>query len=141
MKKTISLIIVLTILFSFSTQALATNEKATEEFEITPMWINLMTLSASIKIDSLGIATCTSNMTQSLSDGTSKLIMNLQKLNSDNNWVTIATWTKEGSMKCINSTYRAVSKGTYRLSATGKVYDSSGNFIESGTTNSISKTY
>jgi|GEM_PF-2192583 len=52
-----------------------------------------------------------------------------------------ATWTKEGTTKCVNTTYKTVSKGTYRLSITGKVYNSYGNFIESGTTNSISKMY
>ncbi len=44
-------------------------------------------------------------------------------------------------MKCANEQFRAVSKGTYRLSVTGKVYNSSGNLIETETINSISRTY
>jgi len=140
MKKTISLIIVITILLSLGAQAMAaTNDKIADE--ISPMYIHLMTLSAYVEIDESGLARCTSNLTQGLSDGTSELIMKLQKLNSYDKWETIATWTKEGTMKCTNVTYRQVSEGTYRLSTTGVVYDSSGEFIESDTVNSISKTY
>lgn len=136
MKKTISLIIVITILLSLGAQTMAaTNDK------ISPMYIHLMTLSAYVEIDESGLARCTSNLTQGLSDGTSELIMKLQKLNSYDKWETIATWTKEGTMKCTNVTYRQVSEGTYRLSTTGVVYDKSGEFIESDTVNSISKTY
>lgn len=140
MKKTISFIIAITILLSLGVQALAaTNEKIPKE--ISPMYINLMSISAYMEIDESGLARCTSNLTQSLSDGTSELVMKLQKLNSYDRWETIATWTKEGTMKCTNVTYRQVTKGTYRLSTTGVVYDSSGSFIESDTVNSISKTY
>ena len=138
MKKTIGLIIVITILLSLGVQAVATTN---EPEDISPMYINLMTLSAYMEIEESGLARCTSNLTQSLSDGSSELIMKLQKLNSYDRWETIATWTKEGTMKCTNVTYRQVSKGTYRLSTTGVVYNSSGEFIESGTVNSISKTY
>nr|WP_312576498.1 hypothetical protein [Sedimentibacter sp.] len=138
MKKTISLIMVLTILLSFGLKATAV-EKGT--IDISPMWTNLITLGTTLSIDSSGQATCTGNMTQNLTDGTCILVMNLQKLDSNNSWNTIATWTKKGSTKCVNTTYKNISKGTYRLSLTGKVYNSYGNFIESGTINSINKTY
>jgi len=138
MRKIISLIMLLIILLSFGLQATAA-ESGT--IDISPMWTNLITLGTTLSIDSSGKATCTGNMTQNLSNGTCVLVMNLQKLDSNNTWYTIATWTKEGTTKCVNTTYKTVSKGTYRLSVTGKVYNSYGNFIESGTTNSISKIY
>jgi hypothetical protein len=139
MKKIIGLIIVMSILLTFEMQAYAADEKPAGE--ISPMYINLMSLSSHLDIDKLGIAGCTANLTQSLSDGSCKLIMNLQKLDSDEKWSTIATWTKEGVMKCANVQYRAVSRGKFRLSVTGEIYDNNGNFIESGTVNSITKTY
>ncbi|MGD9569516.1 MAG: hypothetical protein AB7V48_14595 [Sedimentibacter sp.] len=139
MKRVVGLIIVMSILLTFGMQAYASDEKIAGE--ISPMYINLMSLSSYLDIDKLGIAACTANLTQSLSDGSCKLIMNLQKLDSDGKWSTIATWTKEGVMKCVNSQYRAVSRGKFRLSVTGEVYDSNGNFIESGVVNSITKTY
>jgi len=140
MKKIISLIIVMSILLTFGMQVHAVaNEKPAGE--ISPMYINLKSLSASFDIDSLGITTCGGNLVQILSDGSCELIMNLQKLNSDKSWDTIATWTKEGTTKCSNVQYRAVSRGTYRLSVTGKIYNSSGTFIESGTAYSLTITY
>lgn len=140
MKKIISLIIVMSILLTFGMQVhAAADEKPAGE--ISPMYINLKSLSASFDIDSLGITTCGGNLVQILSDGSCELIMNLQKLNSDKSWDTIATWTKEGTTKCSNVQYRAVSRGTYRLSVTGKIYNSSGTFIESGTAYSLTITY
>lgn len=140
MKRIISLVILIIILSSFSMNIFATTDESLTE-EVSPMYIHIMTLSAYIGIDKLGIATCSANMTQGLSSGSCELIMNLQKLNSDNSWNTIATWTKEGIMKCANEQFRAVSKGTYRLSVTGKVYNGSGNLIETEIVNSISRTY
>lgn len=139
MKKILSLIIIMTILLSLGTQSFAiVNEVPSREISLR--YVNLMTLGTAFTIDSLGIASCGGNMTQSLSDGSCKLIINLQKQTSSG-WDTIKTWTKEGIMKCINVQYRAVSSGTYRLYVIGKVYDSSGDFVESSTVYSPTKTY
>ncbi len=94
MKRIISLVVLIIVLSSFSINVFATTEETLIE-EASPMYIHIMTLSAYIGIDKLGIATCSGNMTQGLSSGSCELIMNLQKLNSDNSWNTIATWTKE----------------------------------------------
>ena len=91
-----------------------------------------MNISAYLKINSSGTATCSSDMIQRLSDGSSELVMNLQKLNSGK-WTTIATWTNKGLIECSNIASKNVTKGTYRLSVTGKVYDNSRNFTETAT--------
>lgn len=140
MKRIVGLVISICILLIFGLQAFAdTNDSPARE--ISPMYINIMSLSASLDINSSGTATGTAKITQGLSEGSCELIMNLQKLDSDNSWKTVGTWTKKGVMSCTNQQSKAVSKGTYRISVIGKVYDSNGNFIEEGMVNSIRKTY
>lgn len=141
MKKTISLIIVATILLSLGSQAFASTK--IENADITPMWATLVNVSASLSINSLGIATCSGAMglNDNSGDYKSRLIIELQKLDSFGYWNTIASWSKEGGVVCANDTYRAVSSGTYRVKSTGEVYDSDGNFIESGTAVSLKRTY
>lgn len=140
MKKILSLIIIMSILISFSAQSPALAYEIPEG-EISPMYIHMMNLSASLKISGLGAATCGADMTQSLKTGSCELIMTLQKLNSDDTWSYVYSWTKTGGMSCIDSQSRAVSKGTYRLFVTGIVYDSDGDFVEAGTIYSLKKTY
>jgi len=139
MKKILSLIIVMTFLLSIGTQSIVVADDISSR-EISPSYVSLMGVSSYLDIDSLGIATCTAKVSQRLSDGSCEMIMKLQKLNSGD-WDTIATWSKEGTTACVSTKYRAVSSGTYRLYVIGKAYDSSGNFIESGTVYSINVTY
>lgn len=109
--------------------------------EIKLQWVDLNLVSSYLNIDDLGIATCTGTTKQGSSDNTCKLVMNLQKQNEKKGWDTIATWSKDGTTRCIKETRKAVTKGTYRLTVIGKVYDSKGNFIESGSEISVNKTY
>lgn len=139
MKKIVGLIVLLSILLALGSQAFASTQDV--DSEISPMYIHLMTLSSSLDIDKLGIATCTAKLVQNLSDGSSELIMNLQKLNADNTWSSVHIWTKTGEKTCSDSQYKLVSKGTYRLFVTSKIYDSDGKFVESGTIYSINRTY
>ncbi|MEL7648744.1 MAG: hypothetical protein AAGU76_11660 [Sedimentibacter sp.] len=140
MKKIIVLIIVLTFVLSFSTQSLAAINGDVASI-ITPMYTNIASIGASLEISSLGIATCEGILTHRLNDGSCELTMKLQKLNTDKSWSTIATWTAEGLTKCSNYQYRAVSRGTYRVAVTGKVYDSLRNLSETQSVYSIIVTY
>jgi hypothetical protein len=140
MKKILSLIIIMSILLSFSAQSLASTYEIPER-ENSPMYIHLMVLSASLKISNLGVATCGADMTQNLETGSCELIMTLQKLNSDDSWSNVYSWSKTGERSCIDSKLRAVSRGTYRLFVTGIVYDSDGDFVEAGTIYSLKKIY
>lgn len=139
MKKIIGLVILCTILFAFGLQAYAV-DSSNIDIEVTPQWVNLKSVSSYLEIDNLGIATCIGRVSHSSVGGTCKLIMNLQKF-SNNQWNTIYTWTTVGDSYSYNEAYRAVTKGTYRLVVTGIVYDSNGNFIESGSATSINKKY
>ncbi len=65
----------------------------------------------------------------------------LQKLDTDKSWVTVSTWTKEGTTKYADYQYRAVSRGTYRVTVTAKVYNSSGSLVETQSVYSITDTY
>jgi 5-hydroxyisourate hydrolase-like protein (transthyretin family) len=138
MKKILLITLAAIILLSFSVQTLATTE--TSSRDITPMWTYIMNISAYLKISSTGNATCSSDMLQRSSDNSSELVMKLQKLNSDK-WTTVATWTKKGSMESSNLAYKDVTKGTYRLSVTGNVYNDSGTLAETTTIYSTIETH
>lgn len=141
MKKTLSLIIATILLLSLGVQSFAATKP--EPADITPMWTTLVNVSANLSIDSIGVATCSGTMglNSSTSDYKSRLILELQKLDSSGYWNTISSWSKDGGVMCTNDAYRAVSRGTYRVKATGEVYDSDGNFIESGTAISLKRIY
>lgn len=141
MKKTLSLIIVTILLLSLGVQSFAATQP--EPAVITPMWTTLVNVSANLSIDSIGVATCSGTMglNSSTSSYKSRLILELQKLDSSGYWNTITSWSKAGGVMCTNDAYRAVSRGTYRVKATGEVYDSDGNFIESGTAISLKRIY
>ncbi len=140
MKKTLALIIVLTIMLSFGTHSLATTNEIPIN-DITPMYTYIANFGAALEIDSLGIATSEGILTHTLIDGSCELIMKLQKLDTDKSWVTVSTWTKEGTTKCADYQYRAVSRGTYRVTVTAKVYNSSGSLVETQSVYSITDTY
>jgi len=140
MKKILTLIVVLIILLSFGTQSLAAINEIPGTI-IRPMYTNILYLGATLEIDSLGIATCSGTITQNISEGSCELVMKMQKLDTDKSWDTIATWTKEGLGRSSDTQYRAVSRGTYRIYVTGKVYNSSGTLIETQTAYSVTKTY
>lgn len=139
MKKILALVIVLTIILSFGTQSLAAINEVSA-IDIMPMYISIANFGAALEIDSLGIATCEGILTHRLIDGSSELVMKLQKL-ENKSWTTISTWTEEGSTKCSIYKNKAVSRGTYRVAVTAKIYDSSGSLIETQSVYSITDTY
>lgn len=142
MKKFLVLIMVLTFILSIGTQSLATTAAAGVTTSIiTPMYVNIANFGASLDIDSFGLATCEGILTHRLYDGSCELTMKLQKLGTDKSWTTIATWSAEGTTKCSDYQYRQVSRGTYRVAVTGKVYDSLGNISETQSVYSIIVTY
>ena len=107
---------------------------------IIPMYTNIANFGAALEIDSLGIATCEGILTHRLIDGSCELVMKLQKL-ENKSWTTISTWTEEGSTKCSIYKNKAVSRGTYRVAVTAKIYDSSGSLVETQSVYSITDTY
>lgn len=140
MKKVLVLIIVSAIILSFGTQSLAISGDMPTSI-IRPAYMHISSFGAALEINSIGVATCEGIMSHGLTDGTCELIIELKKLNSDKSWDTIATWTSTGLQKCADYRYRAVSRGTYRVYVTAKVYDSSGKLVESQSVHSITDTY
>ncbi|HKM00827.1 MAG TPA: hypothetical protein VJ083_02105 [Sedimentibacter sp.] len=140
MKKVLAFIIISTIILSFGTQSLAMIEESPTSI-IKPAYTYISSFGAALEINSIGVATCEGIMSHTLTDGTCELVIELKKLDSNKNWDTIATWTSTGLQKCADYRYRAVSRGTYRVYVTAKVYDSSGNLVESQLVHSITDTY
>lgn len=140
MKKVLALIIVSTIILSFGTESLAMSGDMPASV-IRPAYMYISSFGAALEINSIGVATCEGIMSHILTDGSCELIIELKKLDSNKNWDTIATWTSTGLQKCADYRYRAVSRGTYRVYVTAKVYDSSGNLVETQSVHTITDTY
>jgi len=77
-------------------------------------------------------STCTTGVTWQLYNSTDKVYVtaNLQKLSSNGTWTTIKTYTSDGKGVCYMSENMTVSRGTYRVTVSGSVYNSNGTFLE-----------
>ncbi|NBJ16528.1 MAG: hypothetical protein FNP40_13395 [Dehalobacter sp. 4CP] len=109
---------------------------------VSPLFTYILQLNVGLEIDSSGKAACLGKAT--LYSGTNRvdLTVQLQKF-TGSSWSAIKTWTSSGvgmSGTTILQNYYVVS-GTYRVSATAKVYNSSGNLLETATAYSPTATY
>ncbi|WP_368294542.1 hypothetical protein [Dehalobacter sp. TBBPA1] len=109
---------------------------------ISPLFTYILQLNVGLNIDSSGKAACMGDV--SLYSGTNRvdLTVQLQKFNGSS-WSAIKTWTSSGvgmPGTTILQNYYVVS-GTYRVSATAKVYNSSGTLLETVTAYSPTSTY
>ena len=113
-----------------------------EQYQITPRYTNLMSASASIEIkESTGRVACGMNAVSRGTTDTLKVTLALQML-SGNTWSNVKTWTTSGENTISMMKYYYISQaGTYRVQSVTEVYDSDGNYIESATATSTSKSY
>ncbi|MGI6650037.1 MAG: hypothetical protein ACOX5W_13635 [Bacillota bacterium] len=99
---------------------------------ITPQWTYISLLSPGLSINSLGKATCMGLASAYDSSHTTRLTVELQK-SAGSSWNTIKTWSASStgvSIATVEESYYVVN-GTYRVCATAKVYNASGNLLES----------
>ena len=123
-------------------QVAACTEDSTEySEEVSPQYVEIVSVLASLSIDESGLATCHCTSSTDPVDRTITLKMELQQKQSSA-WKTIKTWSVTGiSPRSLTKTY-AVKKGyDYQVSATVTVFDGNGNQIEQGTQYSDIKHY
>lgn len=134
---------VLMLLFSV-TPAFATDKLKNKDPQgtITPLFTHISTLDAGLTIDSSGKATCIGNVTLYNNSYSTDLTVQLQRYTSTG-WSTIKSWTSSGTG--IPGTeivaYYYVTRGTYRVLSTAKVYDTYGYLVETQSQLSATVTY
>lgn len=121
LKRIISILLSLTVIFSFGLPASA----ARGNNEISPNYLYTLSGSSSLNISN-GTATCKSQLT-GISSKTTKVVgyQYLEKKN-DRNWETVSggTWndTANSFMLTLSNTKKSLGSGTYRVRAVFTVY-------------------
>lgn len=134
MKKVLSLVLAMLVLVFAIGSAYA-------EGTIGARYTHTSSIVASLSING-GSAKASGKITPENSEATS-ILVRLQKETNPGEWTTIATWSgtkasgrsEAGGSKSVTSGYN------YRVYVTGKVYDSSGNVIETVDKYSSTRSY
>lgn len=123
-------------------QVAAYTETGTEySEEVSPQYVEIVSVLASLSIDESGLATCHCTSSADPVGRTITLKMELQQKQSST-WKTIKTWSVTGtSPRSLTKTYAVKEGYDYRVSATVTVFDGNGNQIEQGTQYSNIKHY
>ena len=134
MKKVFVILLATIMLFSMAIPAYA----ALPDPPVSPQYKHINSYSVVLDInESLGVASCYATCYQ-LGADTVEIEYKLQRY-TGSSWVTIKTWTSTGTTYAsISKTWPVSSGYTYRGKAIFRVYDSSGNLLETGST---SRTY
>jgi hypothetical protein len=99
---------------------------------VAPQWTYISLLSPGLSINSTGKSTCMGLASAYDSSHTTILTVELQK-SAGSSWNTIKTWSASStgvSIATVEESYYVIN-GTYRVCATAKVYNASGNLLES----------
>ena len=127
MKKTVSVLLVVAMLFIMAFPAAATTIEST----IQPRWTYLNSVYAYLDINWLGIATCEGNAVAGSSVQLKTVVRLQQKL--DSGWYTVESWSDTGTGTAGTGGKIAVARGyDYRVTVSAYVYDDNGNIVETG---------
>lgn len=111
---------------------------------IQPLYIEAQCTSVSLTIDSNGKATCSGLVSAKTNSTTTNVTLTLKKSSNGKTWSQVKSWSASGTGllgAAVEETY-IVSKGyQYKVTVSGKMYDASGNLLESVTQTSSIKSY
>ena len=129
MKKLVSTILAVCMMFCFASAAQTDNGGA------MPLYERLTSLSALVRISSLGYAEARGSATTEPGYNV-RVTLELQQF--DDGWETIQSYTGNGSGVTATRVYidRFVVHGTYQAKVTAVVTDANGNYVETATTTS-----
>ncbi len=98
---------------------------------IAPLFTHICILTPGLTINSSGKATCIGDVTIYNNSYSTVLTVQLQK-STGSSWSTIKTWTNSGTgiTGVLIEENHYVVRGTYRVRATAKVYDTYGMLLE-----------
>ena len=131
----LSLILILTSVLVLPANA------AEETSNVSPRYVNIIGITASIGVNSSGKASCYSFVETANSSYTIYLVLGLQRY-KDGYWTTIKEWSGSGTGEVTMDKSRYVTPGYYyRTAASATVYTSGGSYVESTTIYSQSDYY
>lgn len=133
MKKTITVILSMFILFSFLTVATADSPYSSESVT-SYRYIGLYNASTNLSITG-NTARCNGSAFAKSPNYSLKVTLSLQK-SMNGSWSTIVSWKGTGTGYVgvvLSETSSGLSSGTYRCKMYVRVYDSNGIFVESST--------
>lgn len=136
------IIVLMTLFCIVPAQAADGAENSGTQGVITPKFSYISLLNAGLWINSSGKATNIGNASAYNSSHTTKLTVQLQK-STNSGWSAVRSWSVSSSgtaVAGIEQDYYVV-HGTYRVCATAKVYNASGNLLESKSAYSDTVTY
>ncbi|SHN84827.1 hypothetical protein [Desulfitobacterium chlororespirans] len=117
-------------------------ENLKEQSIVTPLYTYIYAIVPGLSIDSSGRSTSFGAASTYSSSHTITVNVELQKL-SGNSWIKIKDWSVSGpgvpGVETINDYY--VTRGTYRVCVTVKVYDASNKLLETQSEYSAVKIY
>lgn len=109
---------------------------------VSPLFTYILQVNVGLNINSSGKAACVGDV--SLYSGSNRVVLTVQlQKSTSSGWSAIKTWTSSGvgmPGTTILENYYVV-RGTYRVSATAKVYNPSGSLLETVTAYSPTSTY
>lgn len=144
MRKTICLgILVLMTLFCVAPAQSAGGEEENGVQDVfTPRFTYISLLNAGLEINNAGKATCIGHASAYDNTHTTRLTVQLQKSTSSG-WSTVKSWSASStgqSVAGLQENYYVV-RGIYRVCSTAKIYNASGNLLESKSAYSDTATY
>ena len=114
---------------------------AEETPTVSPRYVNIIGITASIGVNSSGKASCYSFVETANTSYTIYLVLGLQRY-EDGYWTTIKEWSGSGTGEVSMDKSRYVTSGYYyRTAASATVYTSGGSYVESTTLYSQSTYY
>lgn len=143
MKKIVNALVIVTLLFSLTIPVYAVNSEVSSSSGIvSPQFIAIGQMSATLNINSSGKAQCGGTVNPSNNSYTSYLTVSLQQSTSGG-WTTIKSWSGSGTgVAGVNlCNYWYVINGTYRVRTTASVYSSAGTLLETASLYSAIKIY
>ena len=133
MKRSIISLIALILLLSnlLVVPASAAEPAAENTSAITPRFVNIELMSASIDVNSSGKASCYSYVDTANSTYKIYVSMSLQRY-VDGYWTNVKTWNSSGTgAVTLDKSYYVTSGYYYRTAMSATVYTSGGSFVES----------
>lgn len=144
MKKILASFIALLMITLLAVPALAVeSDSYSSDSMMTPNYTYIWQMSAGLKISSAGKAHCSGSVDISDDSFHAELTITLQK-KSNGTWVNVKSWSdsETGKSALIIEEDYYVANGTYRVTTTAKIYNSTGTkLLESEPFSSQERTY
>lgn len=132
MKRSALSLIALVLLLTFFLAVPASAAEPAEEITVSPRFVDIRMMSASIDVNSSGKAACYSYVDTANSSYTIYINMSLQRY-VDGGWSNVKTWSTSGTGEAeLDKSYYVSSGYYYRTAVAATIYTPGGSYVETG---------